>query len=90
MQIDDNIINAVGGGAGVAGMWLVKELGSFLVKWKKASTPGAGCGSYKPSKEWEEYCRGKFEDITDLLAVMRSDHAVMKVKIDYLEQRGKT
>lgn len=89
MELSQDVITGLSAGGGA---WALKELFSFLLKWKKTKS---GSQFYKPSAEWEEFCKTEFKDIRETLhkidkaqEVLSRDHEIRISRLEKQEERG--
>ncbi len=89
MELTPDVLqNAASGGLAVGGAWALREVIRFL-KWWKTKDIEAQYKTYKPSLEWEEYCRDSFDDIRDTVHRIDRTSENHEVRISHLEQSKK-
>lgn len=89
MELNQDIVTGLSAGGGA---WLVKEIFSFLLKWKK--TKSGDAQRYNPSHDWEEFCKAEFKDIRETLhkidklqEVLSRDHEIRISRLEKKEER---
>lgn len=75
------LLSGAMGAKTICGIWFVKELFSFLLKFNKQDGR-----LYGPNDEWRKYCTEKFETISGKLNEVYTAQEVMKVKLSHLEK----
>lgn len=68
----------------VAGTWVLREVFSFLLKWRKQENDVREV--YHPDETWKQYCVERFDDLREQMTQANTKLEVVKVQLDFLER----
>jgi hypothetical protein len=68
----------------VAGTWVLREIFSFLLKWRKQDRDDQK--PYAPDENWKQYCIERFDDLREQMTQVNTKLEVVKVQLGFLER----